>query len=294
MRTRDKWLIGGGVGVAVVTLGGIFLWSSDAEAADGDESGTDAPDGGAGPSVGNLNLDDLVKLPKPSVFEKPTTLPPKRTVFEKPKTGTKFDVTKHERQSPTDGYMYQVRFGDFFGGKNDDRSIAYRAILHRAKQVALDHGLNPIEAETYARKIAGVGRNRAIYIQAIQCVGVNDMAYGTWGYGKKAVASLHGRAIRLLKYHPNNRQRLIEGKPILRNIRLGTYANAGDGSGKPINPEEADAFEYLLLPRIDGAWLWQTGEVRISGWNPAFEYEVATYEDLPAVLGCGGGEERFS
>ncbi len=292
MKKRDKVLAGVAVVTGIGTVAAILLFSFEADAAD---------------SVGTLGG---TPMPKPAVpaAPKPKTVVPAAGTIPKPvvpAAGTlptpavpaaptkKFNPDEHERPVPTHGFTYQVRYQDFFGGTNKSRSIAYRAIRSAGYEAAIEHGATVPEAQAFADQVAASGKNRAIYIQAIQCVAFNDLLYGTWGYGNKAKPALHGRAIRLMKYHADNRTRLIEGKPVVRNIKIGRYQTAGDKSGRPIDSEIASQFEYLLLPRINLAHLWATKEVQISGWRPAFDYEVQHYEDLPQSFGCAGGQEAF-
>lgn len=291
MKRRSKLLLG------VVVVGGAaalaLLGSTDADAADSLGDGDESDEGYGGDATGD-SLGGTPTSKKP-----PKLVVPAAPGVQTPKKGALiadgFESELHEKDYPTPGYFYQVKNGDMFGGELSQKSISYRSLLSAGYQTAIDHGASPDGATTFARSVAQSAANRTIYTQAIQCVAVNDAAYGTWGYGDDARAAPHGRAVRLMKYHADNRARLVAGKPLLRNIALGDWKTPGDRSGLPLEPEFAESYEFLLLPRIDLEHLWTTGEVRISGWNPAFEWTVETFAvDLPDSFGCGDGEMNFS
>lgn len=161
---------------------------------------------------------------------------------------------------PTGGHLYQVRSGDMFGGQNSTRSIAYRLLLTEAFLAAKNvGGLDDDDAGAFARKVAKSGSRISQMITIIQCAWINDILYGTWGYGTKSVPGPHGRAIRLLPQHPDNEQRLREGLPLARNIRLRTPANKGDGSGLATDPELRETWELLYMPKLNEEELWNSG-----------------------------------
>ncbi len=206
----------------------------------------------------------------------------------------KFDPTVHESSYPTPGRMYQVKKLDIFGGEYSNRSIAYRALLSAAYTAAVGDGMSDGDAKSFARSIAKNGSFRVQYIDAITCAGVNDAAYATWGYGDKARPGPQGRAIRLHKYHVNNRARLLAGKGFVRNIQMGSYENPGDESGLPMDAERADAYEYPLMPGLAFDALL-AGEIVVDQWNPPFEWTIEMPDDLVGqTFGCGDGEILLS
>lgn len=246
-------------------------------------------DSGMEPDQGSADLPPVTKPAEGS----PVDLPPVVGSVE-------FDPGEHEGTYPTPRKMYQVRSGDIFGGTSSNRSIAYRALLSEAYVAAIEGGASDAEAKSFANEIASSGTNRLRYIDAILCAGVNDAVYGTWGYaggakyGQERVGP-HGRTIRLMKYHPDNRARLTAGKPMRRNIALGDYMSPGDGSGVPLEPELAEAFEFLFLPGLDRAAL-RNRELVIAQWEPPFDWSVDVEEEGIAgnTFGCEGGEILLS
>ena len=202
-----------------------------------------------------------------------------------------FDPGKHHADYPTGGKMYQVRKADIFFGELSNRSIIYRLLLTEGYLAAIDNGASDTEARAFAKKIAKTATLRTEYMDVISCAGINDAAYGTWGYGTKPRPGPHGRAIRLQKYHVNNRQRLTSGLPMQRNIELGDYMTAGDSSGTPIDYDLAEAYEYLFMPKLDRAALWNNKEIVVEQWDPPFAWMIGMPGDLVgSQWGCEGGE----
>ncbi len=166
---------------------------------------------------------------------------------------------------PTGGAFYQVEFGDQFFHSSTSRSIVKRWLRTEAFTAAQEFGgLDDAEANIFAKGVAGNASLRVQGLDLIQCAYFNDKAYGTWGYGSQAQASPHGRAIRLLKQHPNNLRRLRDGKPAGRNIRLRTPADKGKGNALGVQKELRDAFELLWLPELNKETLWESGGTELS------------------------------
>lgn len=209
-----------------------------------------------------------------------------------------FVPSKHENSAyPTPGMMYQVKKGEIFGGEDSKRSIAYRALLtagYLAGKNVLK--LSESKAQAFAREIAKSKVRRAQYIDLIQCAGINDAAYGTWGYSSNARPGPHGRAIRLLPYHVNNRRQLAEGLPLIRNIAMGSHMSPGDGSGVALRSDLRETWEFLLMPRLDLTALASRQVVPAQdGLTAPFEWEIQVEEDglRGRTFGCKGGEIRL-
>lgn len=276
--------IGVGVAAALASLLALLGFSQDA----GADSIPGKPTGpGPGP-------DPDPEAPGPGGLKTPEEEPEPpgglKTPEADPEGGEAFDPGVHESLYPTPTRMYQVRKGDILGGEDSNRSIIYRALLSAAYTAAIEDGATDAEAKAFAKSIAKNGNLRRQYRDAMQCVGLNDAAYGTWGYGDKAKPGPHGRAIRLLRYHANNRQRLMAGKGFIRNIRWGDWKTPGDKSGTPMDPELADEYEYFFLPGLNHAALLQ-GEIIVDMWEPPFAWTIDMPEGMENQLyGCEGGE----
>lgn len=285
MSLTSRQKVGLGIGAAIATLLALLGLGKSAGAASlpgtpipGGGGGSPEPDPG-GPGVGGLATSGAPVKPEPATPDMP---------------GVSFDPGQHEGSYPTPGKMYQVKKGDIFGGEYSNRSIAYRALLSVAYVAARKDGMSDDDAKAFARSVAKDGNKRAQYIDAITCAGINDAAYATWGYGPKARPGPQGRAIRLLKYHARNRDRLIAGNGFVRNIKLGSYMSPGDESGTPMDPELADEYEYLFLPDLDHERLL-AGEIFVNQWNPPFDWTIDMPEDMVGqVFGCDGGEILLS
>lgn len=283
------------VGAGVLTLLALYGLGTAAAADEGDDVDDEFPDPfmpAAGeiepplvPSAGEIDRDPLV----PAGGKIPAAVVPSAGELV-----GKFDPVEHESSYPTPGRMYQVKKLDIFGGEYSNRSIAYRALLSAAYAAAINSGMSDGDAKSFAKSIAKNGNLRAQYIDVITCAGVNDAAYATWGYGDKARPGPQGRAIRLQKYHVNNRGRLVAGKSFVRNIRMGNYQTPGDESGLPMDAERADAYEYLYLPGLDFDALL-AGEIVVSQWDPPFTWTIEMPDDLVGqTFGCGDGEILLS
>lgn len=192
---------------------------------------------------------------------------------------------------PLPGHFYQVRRGDAFLGRD---GIAGQAIYNAALAAGA--------SDAQARWLRDRGALRLQYLDAILCSGWNDALYGTWGFGRKAHAGPHGRSIRLLPMHADNRARIIRGEPPLRNIQLQTPADTGKGTAKPLRTDAGRAFEYLWLPPLDPDALEQ-GVIQTEGiawdngdpgyWPPPDVTDLGVAGEIGlTVSGCKGGALR--
>lgn len=193
---------------------------------------------------------------------------------------------------PKGASFYQVVWGDKFGGTSGT-SIAYRALLSEAYTAALEHGATAAEASAFAQKVAKNNKLRAEYIDAIQCSGWNDAAYGTYGYAGPPLdptgpskASDHGRAIRLVQQHAPNRQLLSEGKQPFRNIRLLTPADRGNGKAYGADTSWRD-WELLWLPGVNREALWQSGGTELDLTTPMWPDGTTQLNPPPWVMALG-------
>lgn len=144
---------------------------------------------------------------------------------------------------PMAGRFYLVQRGDRFLG--DDGIIAmalYQAVL----QAARSKGWSDAKAASRAQVLAADGKARMAYLNIIQCSPWNDALYGTWGYGRYAVPSAHGRAIRLVAHHDRIYDRLVDGQTPIRTLDLGRPADKGTGSATGAG----DSYELLWLPPL--------------------------------------------
>lgn len=208
------------------------------------------------------------------------------------------DVDALERIRPTVGAFYQVRKGDTFFGRGP-QAIAYNALVDFARGI----GMGEEEAASFARA------HRVQYVDLILCSGWNDLLYGTWGYGSKAHAGPHGRSIRLIPKHADNRDRLSRGEPPLRVIQMRTPSDKRRGNAGAVDRAYVDGYEYLWLPGLnpeeaasrrvltaEGA-AWPDGS---SVMNPppevyGLDFQVLEDPDL-GTYGCvtGGADGRVS
>jgi hypothetical protein len=165
---------------------------------------------------------------------------------DKPGEPQPIDITLFEDAYPNDGLMYQVVYGDILGGTDSDRSVAYRALLSAGYKAATQVlGLDHEAAASFALTLAKNQAARAIYVRMIQCDDLfNALYYTTEGFDSNITsghknADGRTRALRFLKLHPDNRNRLKNGLAPMRSIDRVT----GSGpSGK---------LEYLHLPLLD-------------------------------------------
>lgn len=187
-------------------------------------------------------------------FKKPTPIPP-------------LDLSDFESDTnyPRDGILHLVESGEIFLGTGN-RSIIYRALASAGYLAALEAGETEAKALEIGESVANNSSKRIQYLELIQCSPWNDALYGTWGYGNQAMAGPHGRAIRMMKYHPDNRQRIIDRLPPMRNIRLGDPSWRTEEPPRKAGPEwqeAAKAYEYLWLVKLDYKALYNDGIIAI-------------------------------
>lgn len=230
---------------------------------DGPEPPVGPPKPEPEPDDTGLVLADLPPLKPPG---------PVADVPQAPLDPTEVDYDEWIKHYPTGGTFYPVKQGDMFGGKDGTRSISYRLLLTEgflaAKNVG---GLDDEEAGAFARKVANSGSRRIQARTLIQCSMINDMVYGTWGYGDDSAPGPHGRAIRLVPQHAHNERRLRDGEPLIRNIRMRFPENAGDGSGLAADPELRETWELLYMPKLNEEKLWNSGGVSITTEGMAWD-----------------------
>lgn len=259
------------------------------------------------PNLPNLNLAAQRCEPAP---EPP--LPPPGAV-------TPFDPTEWETpldaDYPTPGTLLQLRYGDrLLGnfspsntGSDEDgqalRSIAFTTLLTAGFMAAKEFGgLSDEDAREFARDVANDNNNRIEYVNLIQCSPLNDAVYATYGFGPKAWESPAGRALRLLPYHFNNRDRLMLGLGFRRNMSLGVSADKNRGTSYGLDPGQRN-FAYIWLPKINLQLLWESGGLDVTtqgvtwadgsnGIMPPPEVLAYGVEDIPESIawGCLGYE----
>lgn len=156
-------------------------------------------------------------------------------------------VSGLDSPAPRVGHYYQVAHGDTLLG-TAPRSIVYQALLAFGGEA-----------------IAKVPAKRLAYLDLILCSGWNDYLYGTFGYGSGAHPGPHGRSIRMLRYHSDNRARLLAGAAPWRNIGIGAPGDGGKGTGRPLESGRAEAFEYLWLPEISTQAIQANGSITTEG-----------------------------
>lgn len=246
----------------------------------------------------------------PGTFEPPQPKPgPIGPIFPGP-AAPSWDPTQweHPDNYPTHGVFHQVVKGDIFGGKGSRHNMAWAALYEAAYEAATDHGgYDDAQAHVFASAFAGKAANRGKYIDLILCAPSNDLTYGTWGFGKKAPVGPHGRGIRLLRYHPDNRARIHNREAPIRNIEMGEPADKRTGSAGPVDLDYAEEYEYLWLPRLNTRRIWEAGQVTTEGetWADGsstmlpppevWDLGIDVLEDLPIdTFGCLGAEEELA
>lgn len=248
----------------------------------------------------------------PAVFgkvipEEPPTIGPIQPAVPIP---TPWDPSVYEHPSnyPTHGLHHQVVKGDIFGGKGHSHNMAWAALYEAAHEAAIKHGgVSDADAHIFASALAGKAANRGKYMNLILCAPSNDLTYGTWGFGKKAPIGEHGRGIVLLYIHPDNRARIFNQEPPIRNIEMGEPADKRTGSAGPIDSDYREAYEYLWFPRLNTKRLWELSEITTEGesWPDGsstmlpppeiWALGIDTLEDLPiSTFGCMGAEEEMA
>lgn len=213
-------------------------------------------------------------------------------------------VYEHPENYPTPGRFHQVVSGDIFFGKGSRHNLAWAALYEAAYQAAIEVGeVSDDEARAFAKLTAGKGSNRVKYTDLILCSPFNDMLYGTYGYGKQAHVGPHGRSIRMMPYHADNRALILQRQPPVRNIQMRSPNDAKKGNARAVSSELRETWEYLWLPPLNLQALWETGQITTEGlawedgssmmWAPPEISNLGVdYIDDPGLreYGCLGGE----
>lgn len=164
---------------------------------------------------------------------------------------------------PLPGTFYEVEAGDILLGTNPGgaHSIVYSTLLSAAYKVAVEIGnLEHEAAIAFAQSVAYDPEARLDYMYLILCSPWNDALYGTHGYDAAYIGNFDsnsGRALRLQGMHYDNYDRIRQGIPPKRNIRLGNPSTPGDKSGTPMNGAQL-SYEFLWLPAINLQKLWSS------------------------------------
>lgn len=279
-------------------LAALIFGSKSAGAAGIDPSLTD-PFGGVKPTKGEIDPFGGVK-PKKGTVTDPDAPPPEigPVLPVGPTVGPFFPVGPTTPTGPAwpqiygdypgGAKFYQVKYGDTFGGQNSKTSIAYRYLLNEGFAAAKEHGQDDAQATAFAKQVAGSPKRRLEVINAIQCGGWDDAAYGTYGYGVDSKPSAHGRAIRLVQQHAPNRQLLEAGQQPQRNIRLKTPKDAGKGNAYGGDTSWRE-LELLWLPGLDRKVLWTSGGTELD-FSPVWEDGTSQQNPPPWVIALGMGD----
>lgn len=189
------------------------------------------------------------------------------------------------RGQPQLGFFYDVRADDRLLGTDPEHSIIWRALYLGTIEAALAKGWSESAAVDRARQVANEPANRTRYLHAIQCASrYNAQAYGTRGFGPKAMPSPNGLAIRLLAVHDDARSRLLAGEPLHRTIALGkpsdNYKGTATGAGSSL--------EMIWLPALRSDALLDPNRSRAVDWSGLYWSDGSSKtEPPPAVVALG-------
>ena len=249
------------------------------------------PDRDDAPIITDPVIIDPVPADGPEHGELPD-VEPDTPVEPGPTPSVSIDMAALTRYDPTPGYFYQVRQGDTFLG---DLGIVRQALYRATLAAAQSKGWSVDKAQSRAAALAADAKARVAYLNVIQCAAWNDALYGTWGYGKSAMPSSHGRAIRLIAKHDRVYDRLADGQSPVRTIALGVPADKGTGSATGIG----SAYELLWLPPLRADALLDVNRVKqvvadgmiwpdgSSKYNPPPAVQALGIEHVPAgTWGC--------
>lgn len=180
---------------------------------------------------------------------------------------------------PEGNAFYQVTKNDILGWALSGlhtNAISQNMLARELLLCAIEHGKYSNEAAlAFANEHR---RNRAAtdkIVNEILCGGVNDACYGTWGYcGDAAILSgrcrdternhpgAHGRAIRLLRQHADNKLRLEQNLPLARVVDILSPKEKGNGKSRAVRPAMPggdNSYPLLWLPGVDRKRLWESG-----------------------------------
>lgn len=239
-------------------------------------------------------VDPLIAKPVKPKPEDPgdpgTKLRPKPEEPDEPKPPPPPDIPKWEVTYPKDGAVYQILRPDIMLGQDPDHSIIFRALWSASYLAAKEvGGVGDTEANAFARGIAMNANKRLQYLNLVLCSAWNDFLYGTWGYGEKAWPGPHGRSIRLLSYHADNRARMEQGLPPIRNIMLGSPVDKGTGNAVGAWNELQQEYEFIWLVPLDYVALFERGEIEVDPipWEGARENEESKMFPPPEFMALG-------
>ena len=179
-----------------------------------------------------------------------------------------------------------------------DEGLVARALFRATLEAAEAKGWSITKAQSRAYALAADGKARVAYLNILQCSAWNDALYATWGYGKHAMPSAHGRAIRLVAQHDRVYDRLADGQSPIRTLDRGSPRDKGTGSATGAG----DTYELLWFPPLrsdaildiararqviaDGL-AWPDGS---SKYNPPPSVQALGIENAPpGPWGCAGG-----
>jgi hypothetical protein len=230
---------------------------------------------------------------------------------------------------PQGDHFYAVKYGDIFLGSKTSttatqgHNICWMLYRRECFEAAKEFGgMDDGDAWAWVNAIpSSMGQAGKVH-SILLCSAYNDACFGTWGYcGDKAVqlgtcskalnrAGPHGRAIQLLKKHPNNLARIKQGKAVARYCTIGSPQNAGDGRSKNTSGQKG-YYPALWCPKLDrqrlfashGAEIdvtpetWEDGSPRSSPppWvmmdNTVLDFSGTL--QLPGSYGCGGSRQEI-
>ncbi len=207
--------------------------------------------GGEKPDPGPVGPDGLKPNPdgdKPEPKPEPTPQPDEKVPA--------FDDMVNPDGYPTPGTFYKVQQGDIMLG------IAKRALTGAAYTAAVERmGMSPADALTFASDFATNSRQYKM-VDLITCESWNDATVTTHGYGDKPRAAPgSGRAIRLLKMHADNMQRLRNGNAAQRRMHRGFPADKANGVRRG---GDGSHFETLYIPGLNLKAITQ-GRLEVGG-----------------------------
>lgn len=220
---------------------------------------------------------------------------------------------------PAPGNFYQVVQGDQMLGVEGTGSVTWRALVEAGIRAAMQFGqlsnaggmTSP--AAIWAKGIANEAALRLAYKDMILCGGWTDRVHATFGWcdadcvaqgngpGQNSPGP-HGRAVRFLPQHPDNRARLESHQQPIRNMRMLTAASEGKGNGVGAIAALRQKHELLYLPDLDLKALWEERQLRTTAkwpdggtkalppkWVLHLGLEDRSGSNLGVVSGCGQG-----
>jgi hypothetical protein len=154
---------------------------------------------------------------------------------------------------PRPASFYPVKGGDYGYG------IAFRFLRSAGYLAAKEYGkADDATANAFGQAVASsVSRQKQVW-RAISCNGWNDALYTTYGWaGKSQPLAPTGRVVRLVQQHADNRARLSNKEPPIRNMRFKTVKDKGKGNGYGVTASMRN-YEFLWLPGVQLKTLWES------------------------------------